>query len=44
MGKLKEKVLFGRPKSRWKNNVKINHEEIVWEGMNFIDLSQNLHE
>jgi hypothetical protein len=44
MAKLKEKVLFGRPKIRWKNNVKINHKEIIWEGMNFIDLSQDLHE
>ena len=44
MWKLKEKVLLGRPKGRWKNNVKINHTEIIWEGMNFIYLSQERHE
>ena len=44
MGKLNEKILFGRPKRRWKNSFKINHKEIIWEGMNFIEFSQDRHE
>jgi hypothetical protein len=30
-----------RPRSRWVDNIKINHREIGWDGMDWIDLAQD---
>jgi hypothetical protein len=31
---------FGRPSSRWENNIKIDLKQKVWEGMDWIDVGQ----
>jgi len=37
MGKLREKIIFGRPKSRWKNNFKINHKREFGRARTLLD-------
>jgi transcription termination factor 2 len=32
---------LGRPRRRWKDNVKINLREVEWEGVDWIDLAQD---
>jgi hypothetical protein len=32
---------LGRPRSRWENNFKIHLKEILWEGVDWIDLAQD---
>jgi hypothetical protein len=32
---------LGRPRCRWKNNIKIHLLEVGWGGMDWIDLAQN---
>jgi hypothetical protein len=32
---------LGRPRYRWKDNIKIVHMEIGWGGMDWIDLAQD---
>ena len=40
VGKLKEKRLLGRPRLRWKDNIKMNLHEVEW-GMDWIELVQD---
>jgi hypothetical protein len=40
-GKPEWKSPIGRPTHRWENNVKINLTEIVWGGMDWIDLAHD---
>jgi hypothetical protein len=40
VGKPKEKRPLGRPRRRWKDNIKIELREIGWDGMDWIDLTQ----
>jgi hypothetical protein len=32
---------LGRPRRRWVNNIKMDHREIGWDDMDWIDLAQN---
>jgi hypothetical protein len=32
---------LGRPRCRWANNIKMDLEEVLWEGMDWIDLAQD---
>jgi hypothetical protein len=41
VGKPGGKRPLGRPKRRWEDNIKIDHREIGWGGMDWIDLAQN---
>jgi hypothetical protein len=38
--KPEEKILLGRPRRRWVNNIKMDVSEIGWCGMDYIDLVQ----
>jgi hypothetical protein len=40
VGKPEGKIL-GRRRRRWVDNIKMNHREIRWDGINWIDLAQN---
>jgi hypothetical protein len=33
---------LGRPRLRWKDNIKINLQEVGWWGMDLIDLAQDM--
>jgi RNase P/RNase MRP subunit p29 len=35
------KRLLGRPRRRWKDNIKLDHREIVIDGANWIHLPQD---
>jgi hypothetical protein len=41
VGKPEGKRLLGRPRRRWVDNIKIDLTEIVWDGMDRIDLTQD---
>jgi hypothetical protein len=41
MGKPEGKRPLGRPKHRWKNDIKICLRDIGWGGMGWIDLAQD---
>jgi hypothetical protein len=41
VGKPEGKRPLGRPRRWWVNNIKINLREIGWDGMDWIDLSQD---
>jgi hypothetical protein len=41
VGKLVEKRLLGRPRSRWKDNMRIDLRKSGWEGVDWIHLAQN---
>jgi len=41
MGKPERKRTLGRPRRRWENNFKIYLKEIVWVGVDWIDLEQD---
>ena len=41
VGKPEGKRLLGRPRGRWKNNVKMRLQKVGWGGMNWIDLAQD---
>jgi hypothetical protein len=41
MGKPEGKRPLGRPRRRWVDNIKIELREIGWDGMDWIDLSQD---
>jgi hypothetical protein len=32
---------LGRPRRRWVDNIKIDHREIGWDGVDWIDLAQD---
>jgi hypothetical protein len=40
VGKPEGKRPLGRPRRRWVDNIKIDHKEIGWDGMDWIDLAQ----
>jgi hypothetical protein len=41
VGKPEGKRPLGRPTRRWKDNIKMDLREIVWGGMDWIDLAQD---
>jgi hypothetical protein len=41
MGELEGKKPLGRPTRRWVDNIKMGLREIVWDGMDWIDLAQD---
>jgi hypothetical protein len=41
MRKLEGKRSLGRPRRRWVDNVKMDLREIEWDGMDWIDLTQD---
>jgi hypothetical protein len=41
MGKPEGKRPLGRPRRRWEGNIKMVLREIGWDGMDWIDLTQN---
>jgi hypothetical protein len=44
VGKPEGKRPLGRRRCRCKNNIKTDLREIVWDGMDWIDLSQDGHQ
>jgi hypothetical protein len=42
VGKPEGKRPLGRPKRRWVNNIKMDLREIGWDGMDCIDLAQDM--
>jgi hypothetical protein len=40
VGKPEEKTPLGRPRSRWKDNIKMDFEEVECGGMDLIELAQ----
>jgi len=40
-GNLKDKRPLGRPRSRWKDNIKMDLQEVGCGGMDWIDLAQD---
>jgi hypothetical protein len=32
---------LGRPRRRWMDNIKMEHREMVWDGLDFSDLAQD---
>jgi hypothetical protein len=41
VGKPEGKRPLGRPRRRWMDNIKMDHREIGWDGMDWIDLAQD---
>jgi hypothetical protein len=41
VGKLEWKIPFGRPRRRWKDNIRMDLEKIGWESVDWIHLSQD---
>jgi hypothetical protein len=41
VGKPEGKRPLGRRRDRWVDNIKMDHREIGWGGMNWIDLAQD---
>jgi hypothetical protein len=41
VGKLEGKRPLGRPRRSWEDNIKMDLQEIEWEGTDWIDLAQN---
>jgi hypothetical protein len=41
VGKPEGKRLLGRPGRRWVDNIKMDIEEIGWDGRNWIDLARD---
>jgi hypothetical protein len=41
VGKPDEKRSLGRPKLRWVDNIKMNHREIGWGGIDSSDLAED---
>jgi hypothetical protein len=42
MGKPEEKRPLGRPRSRWKDYIKMDLQEVGYEGKDWIELSQDM--
>jgi hypothetical protein len=34
-------MLFGRPRRRWEDNIKMDLQEVGWEGVDWIDMAQD---
>jgi hypothetical protein len=43
-GKSEEKRLLGRPRRGWVDNIKMDFREVEWNGIDWIDLSQDWHQ
>jgi hypothetical protein len=41
VGKPEGKRPLGRPRRRWENSIKMDHREIGWGGMDWINLAQD---
>jgi len=41
VGKPERKIKLGRPRRRWKDNIKMDLQEVGFEGMDWIDLAQD---
>jgi hypothetical protein len=41
VGKPEGRRPLGRPRRRWVDNIKIDLREIMWDGVDWIDLAQN---
>ena len=41
MGNLRGKIPLGRPRSRWKDNIKMDLQEVGGGGMDWTDLAQD---
>jgi hypothetical protein len=41
VGKPEGKRPLGKPRRRWEDNIKMNLREVGWEGMDWIDLTQD---
>ena len=41
VGKPEGKIPFGRPRRRWKNNIKMDLQEVGCGGMDWIELAQD---
>jgi hypothetical protein len=41
VGKPEGKRPLRRPRSRWMDNIKMDHREIGWDGMDWVDLAQD---
>jgi hypothetical protein len=41
MGKPEGRRSLGRPRRRWKENIKVDLREVGWRGMDWIDLVQD---
>jgi hypothetical protein len=41
VGKPEEKTPLGRPRRRWEDNIKMDHRDIGWGGVDWIDLAQD---
>jgi hypothetical protein len=39
--KRESKIPFGRPKRRWKDNIRMDLREIEWEGVNSMCMTQD---
>jgi hypothetical protein len=44
VGKPEGKRPLGRPRRRWMDNIKMDLREIVWDGMDLIDLAQDRYQ
>jgi hypothetical protein len=42
VGKPEGKRPLGRPRCRWVDNIKMNLREIGWDGVDWIDMTQNM--
>jgi hypothetical protein len=42
MGKPEGKRPLGRPRRRWVDNIRMDHREIKWDGVNWIDRAQDM--
>jgi hypothetical protein len=38
-----EKTPLGRPRHTWEDNIKMDFKETVWEGMDWIDVTHDIH-
>jgi hypothetical protein len=41
IGKPEGKRPFGRPRGKWEDNIRIDVREMVWDGVDWIHLSQD---
>jgi hypothetical protein len=41
VGKPDVNKLLGRPRRKWVDNVKMDDREVLWDGMDWIDLAQD---